>query len=100
MKLQVVVAFLLSLTSSIANAQAFESSKPVVCDDTKKIIRSLIEVYNEKVVWSAVNPQDSTRFSLFVNAQTGAWTLLQMTPKVACIIGVGEESSMVADDTI
>ena len=99
MKAQVIVAFLLSLTSSIANAQ-FESSKPIVCDNTEKIIRSLIEVYDEKVVWSAVNPQDSTRFSLFVNSKTGAWTLLQMTPRVACILGVGEESTMVNDDTI
>jgi len=97
MKGQVVVAFLLSLSSSIANAQ-FETSKPVICDDTKKIVRSLVEIYNEKPVWGAVNPQDSTRFSLFVNNKTGAWTLIQMNPQVACILGVGEESKMIFDN--
>lgn len=97
MKYQVVVAFLLSLISSIANAQ-FESRKPVICDDTKKIVKALVEIYDERPVWSAVNPQDSTRFSLFVNNKTGAWTIIQMNPDVACILGVGEESKMIFDN--
>jgi hypothetical protein len=97
MKGQVVVAFLFCLISSIANAQPFESRKPVLCDDAKILIRSLTENYNEKPIWTARNPIDDTRFGLFVNAKTGSWTLLQMTPGIACIIGVGEESNLLGD---
>ncbi len=87
------MAFLLCLTSPIANAQAFESRKPVLCDNTQTLIKSLTENYNEKPLWTAKNPVDDTRFSLFVNSKTGHWTLLQMTSTVACIIGVGDDSN-------
>lgn len=97
MKYSVIVAFLLSLSSSLANAQPFESRKPVLCDDVKTLIRSLTESYNEKPIWTARNPVDDTRFGLFVNSKTGAWTLLQMTPEIACIIGVGEDSSFLGE---
>lgn len=90
-----VMAFLFCLTSSIAYAQAFEARKPVICDNTQLIIKSLTEKYNEKPVWAARNPQDETRYGLFVNEKTGSWTLLQITPEVACIIGVGEDSRFI-----
>lgn len=100
MKYSVIVAFLFSLIGSVANAQPFESRKPVLCDDTQLLIKSLTENYNEKPVWTARNPVDDTRFGLFVNAKTGSWTLLQMTPKIACIIGVGEESTLLQGDAV
>lgn len=93
----VIAAFLFCLTSSIAYAEPFESRKPVLCDDTQTIIKSLTENYDEKPVWTARNPVDDTRFALFVNSKTGLWTLLQMTPRIACIIGVGQESKFLGD---
>jgi len=99
MKYLVIVAFLFCLSSTIANAQPFETRKPVLCDDTKKLIQGLTENYNEKPVWTAVNPVDETRFSLFVNSKTGHWTLLQMTPEISCIIGVGEDSKFLGETT-
>jgi hypothetical protein len=93
------VAFLFCLSGTVANAQPFESRKPVLCDDTKTLIKSLTENYNEKPIWTARNPVDHTRFGLFVNSKTGSWTLLQMTPDIACILGVGEESSSIGDST-
>lgn len=91
------LAFLFCLTSSIAYAQAFESSKPVLCDNVQYIIRGLTENYNEKPVWTARNPVDDTRYALFVNDRKGTWTLLQMTTEIACIIGVGQESKFLGD---
>jgi hypothetical protein len=63
----------------------------------QSIIRGLTENYNEKPVWTARNPVDDTRFALFVNNKEGTWTLLQMTQEIACIIGVGQESSFISD---
>lgn len=91
------LAFLLCLTGSIANAQAFEARKPVLCDNIQSIIKGLTENYNEKPVWTARNPVDDTRFALFLNSKEGTWTLLQMTTEVACIIGVGQESKWLGD---
>jgi len=89
---KLLMAFLFCLASSIDNAQAFTTAqKPVICDETKKVIKSLTENFNEKPVWTAKDVQDNSRYSLFVNAKTGSWTLLQMSPEYACVLGVGEE---------
>ena len=93
----VIAAFLFCLTSSIAYAQAFQIQKPIICDSTQKIIRSLVENYNEKPVWTGKDARDDSRYSLFINNKTGTWTLLQMTPEVACILGVGDESKFIGD---
>ncbi len=98
MKKAVVVAFLLGLTSSIANAQAFQATKPIICDETQKVIKSLTENYKEKPIWLATG--EGTKFSLLVNKETGSWTLLQFTAEVACILGVGKDSELIFGDSI
>lgn len=99
MKIKATVAFLLSLTCSLANAE-FESRKPIICDETKIIVTSLVEVYLEKPMWTAPSPKDNTRYSLFVNTQTGSWTLVQMNIEIACILGVGEEYKLMLENSI
>jgi hypothetical protein len=89
-----VLAFLLGITTSIANAESFNLTKPVVCDDTIVIIQSLHKTHKEKIIWVGQDNNDESRFGLFVNEKTGSWTLLQMTPKVSCILGVGENAKM------
>lgn len=99
MKLKLTVAFLLSLTSSLANAE-FDSHKPIICDDTRSIMKSLTEVYNEKLLWSSPNFFDHTTYGLFVNSHTGSWTLVQMNMEIACILGVGEEYKLNLENSI
>lgn len=91
----ITVAFLFCLTSTIANAQAFQTNKPVICDETKKVISALNEHWNEKLVWAANDGRDQSRYALFVNEKTKTWTMLQLTPEVACVVGVGDKSQMV-----
>jgi hypothetical protein len=95
-----IVAFLFCLISPIVNAQAFQSRKPVICDDIKKVIESLNQNFEEKPVWLAKDQSDDTRYSLFVNQKTGSWTLIQFTSTVACILGVGEDSKFMFGDSI
>ncbi len=91
----IAVAFLFCLSSSIANAQAFQSEKPVICDKTKNVIEFLTSRYNEKPIWTGKDARDETRYSLFVNSKTGSWTLLQMTPEYACLLGIGDNSKLI-----
>jgi len=92
------VAFLFCLTSSIANAQSFQSNKPVVCDNAQKIIKALGENYEEKPIWAGTG--EGTKFSLFINKTTGSWTIIQFTTEVACILGVGSESKIILGEQI
>lgn len=90
-----VVALLSGLYSIVANAQAFRVDKPVICDESKKIISALNEHWNERLIWTAGDAKDQSRYGLFVNDKTGSWTMLQLTPEVACIIGTGDKSQLV-----
>jgi len=90
-----IMAFLLCLTSTVANAQPFETNKPVICNDSKTVITFLGERYGERLVWMANDGQDLSKFGLFVNEKTKTWTLLQFTPEIACVIGLGNDSKLI-----
>lgn len=95
-----IVACLLCLTSTVANAQAFQTNKPVICDDSKKIIEALGERWGERLVWLSNDAQDLSKFGLFVNQKTNTWTILQFTAEVACIVGVGKDSQFILGTSI
>lgn len=99
MRTAVLLAILGSFIS-VAQAEAFQARKPILCDNTKKVIEALIQNYNEKLIWTAKDGQDESRYSLFANEKTGSWTILQMTPEYACILGVGEASDLIKGDSI
>ena len=91
---KLAMAFLFCLTSSIANAQAFSIEKRLLCDRTPDLLSALREKYKEEFVWAGDDVQDKSKYALFVNFQLGTWTLLQMTPEYACILGVGAGAIM------
>ena len=88
-----------SILSNV-NAQPFEARKPVLCDSIESLLFSLSN-YNEKPIWSAKNPVDQTRYTLFVNEKLGTWTMLQMnTEGIACIVGVGDGSTLLLGESV
>lgn len=91
------LVFLLCLTSPIANAQVFQSRKPVICDKVKTIIEALNENYQEIPIWTGKDAADETRYSLFINKQTRSWTFIQFTSEIACILGTGDGSKEIPD---
>ena len=74
-------------------AQPRTVNKPVVCEATEKVFRTIVEEYKETPQWQGHNPQQGTSTVLTVNTQTGSWTLIEYTAQTACVIGVGENSS-------
>ena len=88
-----IVAFLFGLTSSIANAQAFQLDKPTVCDTPEKVFDSLGNKHKEKPVWTGKDAQNDSGYVLFLNETTGLWTIVQFNASVACVLGIGKESS-------
>jgi len=92
MKYSVVVAFLLGLTSSIANAQAFQYMHPTLCDRLETVLESIMNTYGEKPQWSGKDIQDGSGYMMFENPKGKTWTLIKFNKEYACILGVGGES--------
>lgn len=75
------------LLPALAFAEPIKIEKDVLCDETKVVIETLIK-FKEVLVW--VGKDDSSKYALLANEQTGSWTLLQFNNEVACVIGVGD----------
>jgi len=69
-------------------------SKPVMCAETTKVIKTLTgKEYEEKPFWMGVDNKDHT-FSIFYNKETTGWTIIEFKGRTACVLGAGEESQL------
>lgn len=96
--MKTIITFVLaSVTTTAVVAQESRTlNKPVLCADRDRIIRELSgPKYQEMPVWLGLENSTGDRYSLFVNAETGSWTLIQFDKTVACIIGAGERSQTI-----
>jgi len=84
---------LVFMLTTLAHAEPRTLNKPVVCESTAKVFRTMVEEFGETPQWRGVNAQQGTSTVLTVNLRTGAWTLIEYTAVTACVIGVGENSS-------
>ena len=87
-----ILAVLFTVTLDAA-AETRRLNKPVICESTEKVFRTMVEEFGETPVWRGATAEQGTSTVLTVNPKTGAWTLIEYTPIMACVIGVGEQSS-------
>jgi len=87
------IAFLLALTSLVANAQIYKSQKPIVCSDLKTVIEYVSGEYNEVPFWNGAD--DDSKYILMVNPKTKSWTMIQYQNNDACVIGVGNRAHLI-----
>jgi hypothetical protein len=92
MKTFLILAVLFTVTLD-AHAETRRLNKSVICDNTEKVFRTMLEEFGETPQWRGSTPEQGTSTVLTVNAKTGAWTLIEYTSQIACVIGVGEQSS-------
>jgi hypothetical protein len=67
--------------------------KDTVCGPTKDILQEVMEEYGEEPVWYGVKADSDARTVLFVDRETGSWSVVMLLKEVACLIDSGEESS-------
>jgi len=90
---RLVLAFLFCLYGSVANAQSVvQLDKPVTCSTLKAVVEQLSGIYGEEPHWNGLG--NGSKYMMFVNPKTQAWTLVEYTDTMACIIGTGERSTL------
>lgn len=97
MKLKTIVAFLFCLSSTVANAQIGpefrQIPKMVICGPVQVILKGLADKdINEKPLWLGKDESDKSDYAIFVNPETGAFTIVQFTQSIGCILGIGYSS--------
>jgi hypothetical protein len=88
------LAFLFCLTGSIVNAQpSVQLDKTVTCSTLKTVVEQLSGIYKEDPHWNGIGAY--SKYIMFVNPETRAWTLVEYSDTgMACIIGTGENSTL------
>ena len=90
-----LTAFLLLVTVLMTPAQAapedwFETNKPVKCGPFTDLIKVVTgDKFREIPIWIGQSGTDDTGFTLFRNAETKSWTLVQYGKEIACVLGIG-----------
>ena len=86
---------LLALAPFAQAQQWTQLQNTVSCGPFRDIVRVLTQArYNEMPLWVGQSGRDATSFTLFLNADSGGWTLLQYYGDTACILGMGDASNI------
>lgn len=96
---KLAVAFLFCLTSTIANAQIGpefrQVPKNVICGPVHIVLKALTDKdIDEKPLWIGKDEAGKSDYAVFVNAKTGAFTILQFGQEIGCILGIGYKSDV------
>jgi hypothetical protein len=61
------IFLILALTASLAHAEPRTLNKPVVCESTEKVFRTMVEEFGETPQWRGSTSQQGTSTVLTVN---------------------------------
>ena len=91
-----ILLFLAFLVTTV-NAQPLTTTKEVQCDDTGKMIAVLKgKEFEEVPIWFGKGDSKAPNYSLFVNAQTKSWTIIQFNNELSCVLGSGESYTVLS----
>lgn len=92
------MALTFCIISTFANAQTPTTlQKKVVCSSVSDVIKLLMnEPNNELPIWTGLDSNNKTRYSVFHNQKTNTFTIIEFSDKIACILGEGKESQIEA----
>lgn len=70
--------------------------RDMFCDDTKTIVKSLKETYQEMPVISGrVDDEANSILTIWTNPTTDSWTIVATKKDYSCIIGTGEKLKVI-----
>lgn len=87
---KIITAGVLFILPTLAISQQVQQ-KPVLCDETIKMLPFLEKAYKEQPHWVGKATKDSEGwFVVMLNEETKTWTLVQYNHEVACLLGDGK----------
>ena len=92
--------FLISWLVGTAFAQPITTKKEVQCDKTETMIAVLKgKDFEEVPIWFGKGDGKAPNYSLFVNAETRSWTIIQFNNELSCVLGSGENYNVITKKT-
>ena len=88
------------LLTSAQSAGPTAVEKTVICDKTQNVLDVIMNGrFQETPVWGGED--ETSKYGLLVNRETGTWTIIQFNKDTACVLGTGGSSrSMTPGKTV
>lgn len=80
---------LLPLSVAAQDLQFRQVQKPVACASFDVVVDSIVNKSGEIAEWVSKS-SSGYGVALFVNRNTGTWTILEYTKETACVVSIGE----------
>ena len=79
------------LLTSAQSAGPVAVEKTVICDKTQNVLDVIMNGrFKETPIWGGED--ETSRYGLLVNRETGTWTIIQFNKDAACVLGTGDGS--------
>lgn len=66
-----------------------EIQRSLPCDETSRLLAQLSVQYKETPAWIG-KLENESKYAMFTNTQTKSWTFIQVTPRLSCVLAVGD----------
>jgi len=86
---KLLLILLLPLSVAAQELEFKRVMKPVACGDFDVVIDSIVNKSGERAEWLAKTTA-GYGIALFVNRNTGTWSVVEYTKENACVISIGE----------
>lgn len=88
---KLLVSILLVLSTAV-HANAVVAEKPIMCFDTKTFLKQIKEKYGEEpMIIGKTSGVSGVVTSVYINKETGSFTIAEIDKEAACVISVGTE---------
>lgn len=77
------------LLPALMHAEPVTVDKRVVCADPKELLTGLVQKYGEQIIWYSRLEPGKNQFAVFVNTETGTWTIVEQVKDKLCVLGDG-----------
>lgn len=88
-----LIALSLALVCAVTHAQKpVETNKKIVCFPVKVLMKDLKDKYGEEpMVMGTTSNMSEVAMALYLNKETGSYTIIEFDTEAACVISVGKD---------
>ena len=91
MKKLLALILVVPLLTSAQSSGPTAVEKTVVCDKTQNVLDVIMNGrFKETPIWGGED--ETSRYGLLVNCETGTWTIIKFNKDTACVLGTGDGS--------
>ena len=90
-----ILFFVMLLLVTNVHAET-QKHKPVLCYDLNELVERMMGQYGEKINFTYDDSfyKFTTSISMFVNKETGSWTLIEHDESIGCVLAAGKSEKL------